>query len=108
MKNKILHFCKNLCLWFFFKRALCGLTHGLEHGGFPLPLWPVISETSELKNSETGKGKGGRDGDLEIIIAGSCGPGVADSEKRRGEERDAEDMPHDCYNEFNICACVGH
>lgn len=51
---------------------------------------------------------GGRDGDLEAIRSWQLLPGVADSEEEREEEREREDTTHDCHNEFNICACVGH
>lgn len=52
--------------------------------------------------------KRGVDGDLEIIRGWQLQPGVADSEEKRVEERDGKDVPHDCHNEVNICACVGH
>jgi len=48
------------------------------------------------------------DGDLEAIRGWQLQPGVADSEKEREEEREKEGMPHDCHNDFNICACEGH
>lgn len=50
--------------------------------------------------------EGGRD--LEAIRSWQLRLGVADSEQERGEEREREGTAHDCHNEFNICACVGH
>ena len=40
------------------------------------------------------------------LEAGSCR--VADSEEEGEEEREKEGMPHDCHNDFNICACERH
>lgn len=107
MKNKIHYFSKPLLVVFFQMGAL--LADSLaEVQRISTSTLACSSETLE-KNSEMGKGdEGGRDGDLEAIRNWQLRPGVADSEEKREEEREGEDMAHDCHNEFNISACVGH
>lgn len=95
-------------LWFPFKRVRCKLTHWLNYSRFPLPLWPVHLRRCRKAERQQIVMEGGRKGDLEAIKSWQLRPGVADSEDEREEEREKEGTPHDCHNDCNICACVGH
>lgn len=104
MKNKIHYFSKPLVVVFLQTGAL--LADSLaEVQRISTSTLARSSENATEKQKDGGRGtEGGRDVDLEAIRRWQLWPGVADSE----EEREREGTAHDCHNEFNICACVGH